>query len=182
MRVSYPPLGEYAAQAARQEMLDRGFALVKTPRCVANCSSARLNGSVTLRSLTRDCRFPALTRYGLWAESLIRNALPEEYVCLTALELRHEAASHTDKQIDRLHADGSYIRSVFTLHGPSTIYRAGKTQRSVPFGTTIFMTAIGRARTIGVPCTLHRRPGRRMERTVIVCSFKPRSFAGSGVA
>jgi hypothetical protein len=96
--------------------------------------------------------------------------------------LRRESANHTDKEVDRLHADGSYIRSVFTLHGPSTVYRDGRTERSVAPGTTIFMTAIGRARTIGVPCTLHRRPGRGMERTVIVCSFEPRSLVGSGVA
>jgi hypothetical protein len=179
--VSYPPLAEYVVRAVRQDMLDRGFALVKTPRCIGGFGPSRLNRSIALRSLARDDKFPALTRYGLWAESLIRNLLPEEHVCLTALELRHEAANHTDKQVDRLHADGSYIRSLYTLSGPSTVYRDRKTEQSVPAGNTIFMTAIGRARTMGVPCTLHRRPGRGMERTIIVCSFEPRFLTGSGV-
>lgn len=39
----------------------------------------------------------------------------------------------------------------------------------------LLMTGMERARSVGVPCTLHRRPGPGPERTVVVCSFEPRS-------
>src|SRR5262249_25537648 len=52
--------------------------------------------------------------------------------------------------------------------------RDGDAQRPVPRGQTLLMTAMDRARALGVPCTLHRRPGPGPERAVIVCSFEPR--------
>jgi hypothetical protein len=76
--------------------------------------------------------------------------------------------------VDKLHADGSYLRSVFTLYGPATIYRDQGAERPVLCGQTLLMTAMDRARARGVPCTLHRRPGAGPERAVIVGSFEPR--------
>jgi hypothetical protein len=108
-------------------------------------------------------------------EALLAEALPEEAVSLDSLEFRHEPAGSEDRTVDRLHADGSYVRSVWTLYGPPTIYRDGKVERPVPDGQTLLMTAMGRARAVRRPCTLHRRPGAGPERAVIVCSFKPRS-------
>ena len=119
-------------------------------------------------------KYPQLARYGCWLERLLGEALPEESVSLTVLEFRHEPAGSTDQEVDRLHADGSYIRSVFTRYGPTTVYRDGDAELSVPHGQTLLMTALGRARAIHVPCTLHRRPGAGPERAVIVCSFEPR--------
>jgi hypothetical protein len=91
-----------------------------------------------------------------------------------ALEFRHERPGAVDKEVDKLHADGSYIRSVYTLCGLTTVYRDGDAQLSVPRGQTLLMTAMNRARALGLPCTLHRRPGAGPERAVIVCSFEPR--------
>jgi hypothetical protein len=105
---------------------------------------------------------------------LLGQALPEEAVSLAALEYRHEQAGFLDPEVDRLHADGSYIRSVLTLYGLTTIYRDDDTEKPVPAEQTLLMTAQGRARAIGVPCTLHRRPERGPERAVIVGSFEPR--------
>ncbi|MFI5460716.1 MAG: hypothetical protein ACHRXM_35330 [Isosphaerales bacterium] len=45
---------------------------------------------------------------------------------------------------------------------------------ALALGQTLVLTALDRARALGVPCTLHRRPGAGPERAVIVCSFEPR--------
>jgi hypothetical protein len=156
-------------------MLERGFALVNTPRFFDDDLLRRLSGSTTVLPFhgQRWWRFPQLARYVCWLERLLGEALPKESVALTALEFRHERASYADREVDRLHADGSYIRSVYTLYGPTTIYRDGRMELSVPRGQTFLMTAQDRARAVRVPCTLHRRPGAGSERAVIVCSFEP---------
>jgi hypothetical protein len=168
--------------AMRLEMLERGFARVDTPTFFDERLLLRLKRGRTV--LPSGCkgwrRFPELANYGSWLEELLGRALCEEPVSLAVLELRHESAGSEDKEVDRLHADGSYIRSVCTLFGPTTIYRDGKSERSVPCGQSFLMTALDRAKAVGVPCTLHRRPGPGPERTVIVCSFEPRpALAGS---
>jgi hypothetical protein len=119
-------------------------------------------------------QFPQLARYGRWLEALLARALPAEALGLVAVEFRHEPAGTTDPQVDRLHADGSYLRSVCTLYGRPTFYRDGAADLPVPDGQTLLMTAMGRARAVGLPCTLHRRPGPGPERGVIVCSFESR--------
>jgi hypothetical protein len=119
-------------------------------------------------------RFPELARYACWLEALLAAALPEESAPLAVLEHRHEQAGYADAEVDRLHADGSYVRSVCPLFGPVTVYRDGDQLRPVPLLHTLFMTATDRARARGVSCTLHRRPGAGPERAVIVCSFAPR--------
>src|SRR5262249_42700794 len=105
--------------------------------------------------------------------SLVSQALPEEAVAFAALELRQEPVGYVDPEVDRLHADGSYIRAAFTLYGLPTVYRFEGKEESVPVGQTLVMTAQERARAGGPPCTLHRRPGRGPERAVIVCSLAP---------
>lgn len=102
-------------------------------------------------------------------------ALPAEDLALAALELRHEPAGYTDPEVDRLHADGSYLRTVRMLRGPATIYRDDGVEKPIPDEQTLLMTAMGRARAMRVPCTLHRRPGAGPARSLIVCSFEPRS-------
>jgi hypothetical protein len=158
-------------------MQGRGFALVGTPRFFDGGLPLRIKRSQTV--LPFHCKrwwhFPELARYGCWLEALLGAALPDEALALAALELRQEAAGSTDPEVDRLHADGSYLRSVCTLYGPATVYRDGHEHRPVPGGQTLLMTATGRARALGLPCTLHRRPGRGPERAVIVCSFTPRA-------
>lgn len=159
-------------------MLGCGFALVDTPPFFDHDVLLRLSRSRTLLPFhgKRSWRFPQLVRYGCWLEELLGEALPEEAVVHSALEFRHEPAGSTDKEVDRLHADGSYIRSVFTLCGPATVYHDGGVEQPVPKGQTLLMTAIDRARAVKrAPCTLHRRPGAGPERAVIVCSFEPRS-------
>jgi hypothetical protein len=70
-------------------------------------------------TLTPDCkqwlRFPQLARYGCWLEQLLGMALPEEDLPRFALEFRREPAGTVDPEVDGLHADGSYLRSVVTL-------------------------------------------------------------------
>jgi hypothetical protein len=117
-------------------------------------------------------RYPELARHAYWLESLLTLALSGELVALGALEFRHEPAGFTDVEVDQLHADGSYIRSVTTASGPGTVYRDGDAQVPVPDGYTLLMTALDRARGVGVLSTLHRRPGAGPERTVIVASFE----------
>lgn len=158
-------------------MMGCGFALVETPPFFADGRLLRLRKRRTVLPSDdrRWRRFPQLARYACWLEALLEEALPEEAVSLASLEFRHEPADVVDHQVDRLHADGSYLRSVCTLYGPATIYRDGDIERSVPDGQTLLMTALGRARAVRLPCTLHRRPGAGPERAVIVCSFEPRS-------
>jgi hypothetical protein len=159
----------------RLEMLERGFSLVGTPWFLDLGFSVRQHKSIMLPFRSKLwSKYPQLARHGCWLESLVGEALPEESLRLTALEFRHEQAGYTDRTVDRLHADGSYIRSVFTLYGQSTVYRDGDAERSVPRGDALVMTAMDRARARGLPCTLHRRPGTGPERAVIVCSFEPR--------
>ena len=162
--------------SARLELLGRGFTLVDTPSFLDDGLFRRLKRSKTVLPFhsKRWWKYPQLARYGCWLEGLLSAALPEESVSLAALEFRHEPAGCTDQEVDRLHADGSYIRTVFTPYGPTTVYRDGDTERSVPHGRTLLMTAMDRARALRVPCTLHRRPGAGPERAVIVCSFAPR--------
>jgi hypothetical protein len=157
-------------------MLERGFALVDTPRFFENGSCLGLKKSMTLMAVrgSRWWKHPELQRYGRWLESLLDRELPEEFLSLDALEFRHERAGALDNEVDRLHADGSYIRSVCTLYGLGTIYRDRGAEWPVPCGQTLLMTAMLRARELGLPCTLHRRPGAGPERAVIVCSFEPR--------
>lgn len=163
----------------RLEMLARGFTLVDTPRCFRDGRLLKMKKSMMLKLSDCNRQLPELARYGCWLQRLIQDALPEERVSLAILEFRYEAASHADKQVDRLHADGSYIRSVYTLYGPSTIYRDGKVEWPVPDDQTLLMTAIERARARHVPCTLHRRPGRGFERAIIVCSFQSHRLTAS---
>jgi len=159
----------------RLEMLERGFSLVGTPGFLDLGSSLGQKKSLMLPFRSKLWwKYPQLAQYGCRLESLVGDALPEESLRLTALELRRERAGYEDKTVDTLHADGSYIRSVCTLYGPCTVYRDGDAELSVPRGRTLLMTAIDRARYLGVPCTLHRRPGAGPERAVIVCSFEPR--------
>ena len=160
----------------RPEMSGRGFALVDTPPFFDEALLRRLNRSRTVLPFhgKRWWQFPQLAGYGCWLEGLLDEALPEEAVCLTSLEFRHEPAGSEDREVDRLHADGSYLRSVYTLYGPATVYRDRGVERPVPEGHTLLMTAMDRARAVHVPCTLHRRPGAGPERAVVVCSFEPR--------
>jgi len=160
----------------RLEMLGRGFAPVPTPSFFDDGSLRRMKRDrlVLPSDSGRWSRWPQLARYRSWLECLLGEALPEESPCLADLELRHEPAGLEDEEVDRLHADGSYLRSVLTLHGPATIYRDGRSERPVPSGHTLLMTAMDRARALRLHCTLHRRPGAGPERAVIVCSFEPR--------
>src|SRR5262249_34453539 len=119
-------------------------------------------------------KFSPLARYACWLERVLDKALPEEAVALASLEFRNEPAAFEDRQVDRLHVDGSYIRSLYTLSGPATIYLDGPAELAVPQEHTLLLTAVDRERTRNVPATLHRRPGAGPERTVIVCSFEPR--------
>jgi hypothetical protein len=156
-------------------MLDQGFALLPTPGFCDERLLRRLHKTrLTLPSGSkRWLKYAELARYGGWLQALLDAALPEEAVSLAALEFRYESAGTEDAQVDRLHADGSYLRSVNTLYGPATIYREDGVERPVPPGQTLLMTAQERARAMHVPCTLHRRPGAGPERAVIVCSFEP---------
>jgi hypothetical protein len=160
----------------RLEMLQRGFSLVDTPSFLDDSLLRRLKRSKTVLPFhsKRWWKYPQLARYGCWLERLLGEALPEDLVSLAALEVRHELAGSEDQEVDRLHADGSYIRTVFTPFGPTTVYLDGEVEQSVPHGQTLLMTALDRARAFHVPCTLHRRPGAGPERMVIVCSFEPR--------
>lgn len=161
----------------REQLANRGFALVDTPSFVDDGRLLRLKAArMVLPFYAKGWRqFPQLARYAYWLERLLGEALPEEAVSLTSLEFRHEPAGSEDEEVDRLHADGSYIRSVLTLYGPATIYREKGVERPVPDGQTLLLTAMERARAFRVPCTLHRRPGPGPERAVIVCSFEPHS-------
>ena len=171
-----PRLRGSRVSGVRHDLSGRGFALVDTPPFFDAELLLRLNRARTVLppDSKRWWRFPPLAWYACWLETLLREALPEEAVSLDSLEFRHEPADSEDQQVDRLHADGSYLRSVCTLYGPATIYRDGSGERSVPDGHTLLMTALGRARAVGLPCTLHRRPGAGPERAVLVCSFEPR--------
>jgi hypothetical protein len=165
----------------RLEMLARGFAPIPTPSFLADGSLRRMKRDrlVLPSDSRRWSRWPQLARYRSWLECLLGEALPEESLGLADLELRHEPAGLEDEEVDRWHADGSYLRSVLTLHGPATIYRDGRSERPVPSGHTLLMTAMDRARALRLHCTLHRRPGAGPERAVIVCSFEPRRRDGS---
>jgi hypothetical protein len=156
-------------------MQARGFGLVTTPPVFGGGALPALkNGRMVLRVDSKAWwKLPQLALYGRWLEDLLSEAVPEEALGLVELELRQEPAGAEDKEVDRLHADGSYIRSVYTLYGPTTIYRDGKIDHAVPSGQTLLMTAMARARAMRARCTLHRRPGAGPERAVIVCSFEP---------
>src|SRR5690348_7375112 len=108
-------------------MRGRGFALVNTPPFFGDGPLPRLRRRRTvLPSHDKRWRqFPELARYASWLEALLGMALPEEVISPTSLEFRHEPAGTKDPEVDRLHADGSYLRSVWTLYGPATIYRDG---------------------------------------------------------
>jgi hypothetical protein len=162
--------------SVRREMLERGFSLVDMPPLLDGGRFPELKKKKMV--MTCDCmrwwQFPQLAVHACWLESLVSEALPEESVSLVALDYRYEQASFEDRTVDRLHADGSYVRSVYTLYGASTLYREEDNEHSVPRGRALLLTAMSRARALGLHCTLHRRPGPGPERAVIVCSFEPR--------
>ncbi|HEY7327398.1 MAG TPA: hypothetical protein VH592_07160 [Gemmataceae bacterium] len=174
--LSLPRLSGASICTVRQDMDGRGFALVDTPPFFGERLPPRFRRQrmVLPSHDKRWWRLPELAQYACWLETMLDEALPEEAVSLTSLEFRHEPSGCEDREVDRLHADGSYLRSVWTLYGPATIYRDGGIERQIPHGQTLLMTAVGRARAVGVRCTLHRRPGAGPERAVIVCSFEPR--------
>src|SRR5947209_244130 len=115
-------------------MSGRGFALVDTPPFFADDLLLRLTRTRTALPFhdQRWWQFPQLAHYGCWLAGLLGQALPEEAVSLASLEFRHEPADSEDPEVDRLHADGSYIRSVCTLSGSATVYRDGGVERPVP--------------------------------------------------
>jgi hypothetical protein len=164
-------------------MLGRGFTLVSTPSFFDADLLSRLKRSRTV--LTPDCprwwKFPQFAHYACWLERLLEKALPDEPVGLASLEYRHERAGLVDDEVDGLHADGGYLRSVYTHFGLSTLYRDGGVERPVPDGQTLLMTAQDRTRVRRVRCTLHRRPGTGPERAVIVGSFTPRGEQAEAV-
>jgi hypothetical protein len=176
-KFAVPRLSEACVATVRQHMTGRGFALVETPPFFRAGRPPRLyDRRTTLRpGDARWRQFPWLARYAGWLGALLGKALPEEAVALRSLEFHYEPAGFEDRNVDRLHADGSYLRSVWTLYGPPTIYREQRVERPVPDGQTLLMTATGRAKAVGRPCTLHRRPGAGPERAVIVGSFEPRA-------
>jgi hypothetical protein len=157
-------------------MLQRGFALVDTPAFCDEDLSRRLKRRRTV--LASDCarwwKLPQLARYACWLERLLDAALPEEALALAALDYRHEPAGYQDHEVDRLHADGGYVRTVCTLSGAPTVYRHQGEELPVPYGQTLLMTAQDRTRALRIPCTLHRRPGAGPERAVLVCSLVSR--------
>src|SRR4051812_46635671 len=106
-------------------MAGRGFALVDTPPFFGADLLLRLKRTRAVLPAhgNRWVRFPQLARYACWLEDLLAEALPEEAVSLASLEFRHEPAGSEDREVDRLHADGSYVRSVYTLCGPATVFR-----------------------------------------------------------
>jgi hypothetical protein len=170
-----PRLTGKLVTGVRREMLGRGFTVVKTPRLFDESLFFRMGKG------TRVLRFDSklwwklrqLAQYACWLEDLLDRALPEEPLSLAALDFRQESAGSKSQETDRWHADGSYLRSVCTLYGLTTVYRGGDAERSVPKEQTLLMTAGDRARALGLPCTLHRRPGSGPERAVIVCTFMP---------
>jgi hypothetical protein len=168
------------AGEVRLDMLGRGFALVETPSFFDDVLFLRLTRQRTVLRFhsKRWWKYPQLARYACWLERLLHEALPEEGVSLLSLEFRHEPEGFEDPEVDGLHADGSYIRSVFTPYGMSTIYFDVPAELSVPDGHTLLMTAQDRTRARRIPCTLHRRPGAGPERAVIVGSFEPRRDDG----
>jgi hypothetical protein len=178
-----PPHSGKAVAGVRLDMRERGFTLVRTPWLFDHDLLRRLRRSKeVLPCHAKGWRkHPHLVRYAHWLECLLRRALPEESLCLMRQEHRHEPAGYVDREVDTLHADGSYVRSVFTLYGMSTIYRDGRAELPVPGGHTLLLTAMYRARAVGLPCTLHRRPGAGPERAVIVCSFEPSPEAPANV-
>jgi hypothetical protein len=139
--------GDQHTDLVRLAMTTRGFALVDTPPFFDVELFLRLKRrrTVVLPHGRRCRQFPQLVRYGSWLEALLGAALPEEAVALESVELRHEPQGFADPEVDRLHADGPYVRSVLTLYGPATIYRDGKSELPVPAGQTLLMTAFGRA-------------------------------------
>jgi hypothetical protein len=169
-----PRLTGKCVAGVRLDMKERGFAVVATPRFFDDDLFLRLRRSRTVLPThsKRWWKYPQLARYACWLEDLLGKSLPEEVLSLAKLEFRHEPAGSVDGEADRLHADGSYLRSVCTLFGPTTVYRAGEAERSVPEGQTLLMTAQDRARAVGMPCTLHRRPGAGPERAVVVCTLE----------
>jgi hypothetical protein len=175
-QLRWPRLADSCVAAVRLDMLERGFALVNTPSL---CDTDLLRRLKRLRTtLAFHCqrwwKYPLLARYACWLEQVLARALPEEHVALVALEFRHEPVGFEDVEVDHLHADGSYLRTVCTLYGPATIYREGGIERPVPDGQTLMMTAAERTRALRVHSTLHRRPGPGAERAVLVGSFEPR--------
>jgi hypothetical protein len=177
-------LTQQLAGSVRQAMANPGFALVDTPPYFDTEPMHGLSRGRTVFRFNspRWWRFPALASLGCWLEELLVAALPEEAVGLNYLEFRHEPENYEDPEVDKLHADGSYIRSVTTLSGPTTLYRDEGEDHPVPAGQTLLMTATDRARATGVPCTLHRRPGTGPERVIIVGSFEPRPENSTQVA
>jgi hypothetical protein len=168
-----PEVIEEPGCALRARMRREGFALVTTPPIRLSPTLIRGRKNRVLTSLDSRCswRFPELVNYGEWLQRLIQQTLPEERLQLGTLEFRFERGGLVDKEVDRIHADGGYIRSLHLLWGLSTFYRNGKIEQIVPKGQTLLMTAMDRARKLHVPCTLHRRPEANSERALIVCSF-----------
>jgi hypothetical protein len=177
MNLPVPRLTRSCVSWVRRDMTGCGFALVATPACFGGRLFHRLWETRTVLPApdSRWRRYPRLACYACWLEALLERALPEEALSLKYLDYRREPAGYEDPEVDQLHGDGSYLRTVCTLDGPATIYRVGGAERPVPEGRTLLMTATGRARAVGLPCTLHRRPGAGPQRPLIVCSFEPRA-------
>src|SRR5262249_20868297 len=151
-------LDDDSVSRVRREMLGRGFALVGT---ALDFESAMARAQKSVRTILASnskhwWKFPQLADYAHRLERLLCAALPAETLALSDSELRHEPAGEEDEEVDRLHVDGAYLRSVCTLYGPTTIYFEGKVEHAVPFGQTLLMTALARARAMCVRGTLHR--------------------------
>jgi hypothetical protein len=166
-------LEELLIDHVRIDMRVPGFHILDTLRLAE--SIPLITRTIELPMGCRQWRkFPQLARYALWVESLLQQALPEELICLDRLEYRIEAANSQEPDVDQWHVDGSYVRSACTVQGMSTIVLHQEIERAIPLKQTLLMTAMGRGRSLRIPCTLHRRPGAGPARAVIVCSFESR--------
>jgi hypothetical protein len=161
----------------RAQMHGPGYASVSGPSVQISdvLSRGKKNRVLTPFGSRQTLRFPELAQYGLWLESLVQEALWEEGLQLHSLEYRFEREGLADETVDKIHVDGGYIRSVYSLLGQPTVFMAAKEEQVVSPGQTFVMTAFERARQVRVPCTLHRRPGGNSERALIVCTFISRA-------
>ncbi len=157
-------------------MMGRGFALVPTPLCPGDHLLKELKGARTAPrpGSKRWSRFPHLHRYRCWLERLLVQALPEETLRLVDLDVRHEPAGSANPLVDKLHADGLYVRSVWTLYGPTTIYRDGRAEPLRPARPNFVDDGHGPRK--GTRSALHAPPpSRRGTGTsrdrVLVCEF-----------
>lgn len=172
-------ISKYLIDTFHNDMNTQGYSILDTSRFIISKKwptqrspeFRKLNASKDGKYISLyDCTTDWIKELINWQDSLVKKALPEEFICRRTshpLALRNENSCKNDK-VCYWHEDGGFIRSICVVKGPTTQIKTPLGVSSIPLGWTLFLTAKIRSVKLNIPVTIHRRPRIEKPRRLIV--------------